>query len=197
MIRLRNFFICVAVCCFAYSIVAFAAEPVEVEVVKTTVATEVWIALITMIGGTIATVIAAIVQIYNGRMVRKAAHGIDDAKSDIVKAADAVEATKKEVAGMHNSVNSKMDALLEATRQLALLEGRDAERVATTERAAQVQTGKVEQKAASIIQAAEKEARDTLQQAKAKVDDARLNVQKDKGITADDLKIVEKEDHDK
>lgn len=197
MKRLRNFFICIAVYAWTYSIVAFAAEPVPVDVVKHVVATEVWIALITMIGGTIATCIAAFVQIWNGRIVRKAATGIDDAKANIVQAAVAVEETKKEVAGMHNSVNSKMDALLEATRALALLEGRDAERVSATEKAKNVQIGKTEQKAAGIIQTAEKEARDKIQRAKEKVDDALTDVKKDKGVTADDLKIVEKDEHDK
>lgn len=194
---MNRFLICVMAYVLTYVVVAFAAEPVPVEVVKQGVATEVWIALIAMIGGTLATTISAFVQIYNGRIVKKAAVEIDKAKLDIVKASVAVEDTKKEVAGMHNSVNSKMDALLEATRQLALLEGRDAERVSAMERTANVQEGKKEQKAAGVIQAAEKEARDTLQRAKTKVDDALTEVIKDKGITADDLKIVEKEEEDK
>lgn len=195
--RLRNFFVCIAVYCYSYVIVAYAADPVPVEVVKQAVDPAVWIALITMIGGTIATTIAALVQIYNGRIVRKAATGIDDAKTNIVQAAIAVEETKKEVAGMHNSVNSKMDALLEATRALALLEGRDAERVATAEKAVNVQEGKTQQKAASVIQATEKEARDRIQLAKEKVADALTEARKSKGVTADDLKIVEKDEGEK
>jgi hypothetical protein len=78
--------------------------------------TQIWIALIAMIGTTLASIITAFVTITTRKEAVATRIEAKDAKQQAVE-------TREETRLMHKSVNSKMDALLETTRQLARLEG--------------------------------------------------------------------------